>query len=180
MLRHRPLVAATAALAVLVLPSVALSATADAPARKLAKQNFAVLRTAQRAGDTVPGLTGSQLFTRRVGRIEGRTLWLGLDGPRLCVWLRGDRGEHAESCSSVARALRPGSPIAIVYGGAGLTAAVALPDGASRARVQARGGTETPVRIRRNALVYATKAKGSQLIWQAPDGTEHALALARP
>jgi hypothetical protein len=180
MLRHRPLIAAIAVLAVLALPSVALASASNTPARKLAKRNFAVLRTAQRAGDRVPGLTGSHLLTRRVGRVDGRTVWLGLDGSRLCVWLRGDRGEHAESCSSVARALRPGTPIAIVYGGKGLTAAVALPDGASHARVQTRSGSGTPLRIRRNALVYATRAKGSRLFWQAPDGSERELPLRRP
>jgi hypothetical protein len=172
----RPLVVITAAFAVLIAPP---AAQAVSP-RALAKRHFAVLRTAERAGDRVPGLSAPGLLTRRVARVDGRTVWLGVRGRQLCLWLRTDHGGHAESCSRVARALAPASPVAMVYGARGLTAAVALPDGCSDARLQRRGGSEARLRIRRSALVLVTKASGSRLVWRAQDGSERALPVSKP
>jgi hypothetical protein len=177
----RPLVVLGAASVAILLPSGMAFASPESAARKLARQHFAVLRTAARPADRVPGLADTHALTRRAGRVDGRTLWLGVTGTRLCLWLRTDAGGHGQACSSVARAVRPASSLALVYGGLdGLTAAVALPDGASHARAVARGGATTRLRIRRGAIVYRTKARGTRLVWDAADGSEIQMVVAKP
>jgi hypothetical protein len=176
----RPLVVLGAASAALVLPSVALSASPESAARKLARQHFAVLRSAERAGDAVPGLADAHALTRRVGRVEGRTIWLGVTGTRLCLWVRADTGGRGQACASVARAVQPEKSPAVVYGGGhGMTIALALPDGSSKARAVTRGKT-TRLRIRRSAVVHFTSARRTKLVWTAPDGTEIRMPVARP
>jgi hypothetical protein len=172
-----------AALATALLPAAApgaSGASSERAARALAKRSFAVLRRDERAGDRVPGVTGSALLTRRVATVDGRRVWIGLDGPRLCVWLRGTTGGGATTCSSVARAVAPRSPLALLYrGGERLSAVVALPDGASGGSLETAGGKVVRQRIRHNALAVAAKP-GARLTWSAPDGSEHQLRLRRP